>query len=271
MSAARTTLRQRGFALLIVLWSLVLLSLILTQMLSAGRTEAQLAANLRNAAMAEAVADGAVEEALFHLAAHGPLAWRPEGTHLVRIGHGAAEVAIEDLSNKVNPNSADAALLQAMLVSCGASPGQAAGLSQAVIAWRGDADGSGADMTAPYRAAGLGYLPPREPMQSLDELPMIVGVTPQLASCLRPHMSLYSDGPASARSADPFVAQAVMVATQGGNALAGTPSTAGDTAVEITARATVPGGRFVRRATARLIPAEDKRPFRILRWEAGPG
>ena len=76
---------QRGFALLIVLWTLVLLSLILAQLLSAGRSEAQLATKLRDAAVAEAVADGAVQDTLFHLMAQGAQAWPPHGVHLVRM------------------------------------------------------------------------------------------------------------------------------------------------------------------------------------------
>ncbi|MDR3535940.1 MAG: hypothetical protein P4L71_05530, partial [Acetobacteraceae bacterium] len=79
MTRLRATAREAGFALLLVLWSLVLLSLILTQLLSAGRSEAQLAGNLRNAAMAEAIADGAVREAVFHLLGGTP-AWI-HGTH----------------------------------------------------------------------------------------------------------------------------------------------------------------------------------------------
>ena len=55
---------ERGFALLLVLWTLVLLSLIVTGMVSAGRVEAQLASNLRAAAVAEAAADGAVHQGL---------------------------------------------------------------------------------------------------------------------------------------------------------------------------------------------------------------
>jgi len=72
------TARQRGFALLIVLWSMALLALIGTRITAAGHVEAQLATNLRANAIAEAAADGAVFEALFHFmdgsAGHWPAA-----------------------------------------------------------------------------------------------------------------------------------------------------------------------------------------------------
>ena len=215
MSISRRPLRECGFALLIVLWSLVLLSFILTQLLSAGRTEAQLAANLRNAAVAEAMADGAVQEALFHLVAQGPQVWAPGQTHVVHIGRGVAEVSIENLSDKVNPNIADVPVLKAMFMLCGSPPARAVALAQAIVVWRGDASvGPGGNVFAAYQAAGAGYLPPAAPLESLDELGLIIGMTPQLLTCLTPHLSLYQDAPASLRSNDPFVASALRAAQQ---------------------------------------------------------
>lgn len=70
--------RDRGFALLIVLWAVVLLALLATRLMAAGRTELQLSANLRGAAEAEAAADGAVQEAMFHLLNPSD-AWRADG------------------------------------------------------------------------------------------------------------------------------------------------------------------------------------------------
>jgi general secretion pathway protein K len=269
VSISGRALRECGFALLIVLWSLVLLSLILTQLLSAGRTEAQLAANLRNAAVAEAMADGAVQEALFHLVAQGPLFWAPGQTHIVHIGRGVAEVSIENLSDKVNPNIADVPVLTAMLMLCGSPPARATTLAQAIVVWRGDATGSGGNIFAAYQAAGTGYLPPAAPLESLDELGLIIGMTPQLLTCLTPHLSLYQDTPASLRSSDPFVARALRAAQQEGDMVAETPATSGAQAVVVTATAIASGARFVRRATVRLVASEDRRPFRILRWESG--
>lgn len=263
------TLRECGFALLIVLWSLVLLSLILTQLLSAGRTEAQLAANLRNAAVAETTADGAVQEALFHLLAQGPLVWAPGQTHIVHIGRGVAEVSIQSLSDKVNPNIADVPVLKAMLMLCGSPPTRATALANAIVVWRGDAAGPGGNVSAAYQAAGAGYLPPTAPLESLDELGLIIGMTPQLLTCLTPHLSLYQDAPASLRSNDPFVARALRAAAQDGDMIAETPATIATPAIVVTATATARGTRFVRRATVRLVASENRRPFRILRWEAG--
>lgn len=259
--------RQAGFALLIVLWALVLLSFIVTQMLSAGRSEAQRAGNLRQAALAEAVADGAVQDALFHLAAGGAQAWAPRGAHVLRIGRGVAEVAIDDLSGKVNPNTAGLQLLSALFGQCGAPGPLGVQLARAVMAWRG-APPEGGDPDAAYRAAGLPYAPPGMPMQAPDEMGLVAGVTPGLMACLAPHLSLLQDGQPGLHGTDALVNRAVAAAVQAGDTPEEPEAASG--AVRITAVATVDGGRFVRRADARIGGVTGGRPFRILNWGMGP-
>ena len=56
--------RQRGFALLIVLWTMGLLALLVAQFTATGRGEVQMATNLRANAVTQAAADGAVYEAM---------------------------------------------------------------------------------------------------------------------------------------------------------------------------------------------------------------
>ena len=63
----KTSRRDQGFALLIVLWTMVLLALLTAQITGAGRAEAQMAAALRNAAQLQAAADGAVYETIWHM------------------------------------------------------------------------------------------------------------------------------------------------------------------------------------------------------------
>jgi general secretion pathway protein K len=63
---------QRGFALLIVLWTMVLLALLVAQFTTTGRTEVQVATNLRANAATEAAADGAIYQTIIDwCGAHG--------------------------------------------------------------------------------------------------------------------------------------------------------------------------------------------------------
>lgn len=261
--------RQAGFALLIVLWSLVLLSLILTQVLSSGRSEAQLASNLRASAEAEAVADGAIQNAIFHLMQSSPQGWPPQGRHALVLQGGVAEVTVENVAGMVNPNMADSPLLTVMLTLCGASATAAANITQAIVVWRAPATDMAAGIAA-YRAAGLDYAPPGSAFETSDEIGLVMGMTPALRACLRPHLSVYQENETPTLSAaDPFVARALSIeAQQSGDAILTGGDPGGDPTVTITAAAIGrDGGRFTRRATVRLVADRRGHPFRILTWQ----
>jgi general secretion pathway protein K len=261
---------QAGFALLIVVWSLVLLSFILAHVLSAGRSEVQLARNLRIAAEAEPVADGAVQNTIFHLLDPSPGRWPLQGRHDIALPGGVAAVEIENVAGKINPNAADEPLLDAMLTLCGASATQVARIAQAIMTWR--APPAPADNpAAPYAAAGLGYAPPGAPFETNDEIGLVLGMTPRLRDCLLPHISIYQENETpSLPAADAFVIRTLSLdAQQTGATNLLTNDEAGDPTVTITARAVGRGGgRFTRRATIRLVPGRRGRPFRILSWQA---
>ena len=59
--------RNEGFALIIVLWTLVLISF-MAHVTASGRTEIRIPNNLAANAVALAAADGAIYEAMFNLA-----------------------------------------------------------------------------------------------------------------------------------------------------------------------------------------------------------
>ena len=64
--AARGHRRNRGFALFIVLWFLVLLAAIGTYILASARTQSALARNILAAVHAEALADAGIARAVFN-------------------------------------------------------------------------------------------------------------------------------------------------------------------------------------------------------------
>ncbi len=266
--AAPAHRREAGFALLLVLWSLVLLSLIFSQVLSSGRSEAQLAFNLREAAMAESVADGAVQNAIFHLlqgAQHLPA----HQAYRLSLPGGVADIRTDNLAGSVNPNTASPPFLEAMLQLCGNSANEASVLTQSILDWRAPLQGPDTSINA-YRAAGLAYAPPHAAFQTSDEIGLVLGITPTLRDCLLPHLSVYSeeDEPLPG-AADPFVLKAMrMVATESGAPMPTESDEEGDITVSVTVAAAVPGGgRFSRRAVVRLTPDDAGSPFRILDWE----
>ncbi|RZL91867.1 MAG: hypothetical protein EOP73_28490, partial [Variovorax sp.] len=107
---------QRGFALLIVLWAMVMLSFVATRVTASGHGAVLVAANLRNAAVLEAAADGAVQEAIFRMLDTSPARWRPDGrTRTLPMPRGEILLRLDDQAGKVNPNLASVELLTALL------------------------------------------------------------------------------------------------------------------------------------------------------------
>jgi len=268
--------RERGFALLIVLWSVVLLALLVTGIAAAGRSDVQLAANLRGAAQAEAAADGAVHAAAFHLLDPAAL-WAADGTPRMLDQPGGPPGArvllrIEDEAGKVNPNLASPELLQALLRQVGADAQTATRLAAAIVDWRfpGDAPRPNGAKAPQYQAAGLPYGPPNAPFESLAELGAVLGMTPELLARLAPSLSVLNDGEPDLRVAGAPVRAAIRQAT-GASPAAGGPTRPPRT-VTITAEAAVAGGsRFSRRATIRLGGTPREPLMQVLTWEAVDG
>lgn len=250
--------RDRGFALLLVLWTTVLLSLLVTQMVSAGRTEAQLAANLRGAAVAEAAADGAVHQAVFRL-----LQDRPAVPPELRLPGATVALSVQDEAGKVNPNTATPELLTALLRAVGADTRTAAAAAAAIVSWRFP----GGDKAAPYRAAGRDYAPPGAPFRRLDELGLVLGMTPALLGQVLPYLSLYAEAEPDAAAAGPVVLQA-MRAAAGGQVTPrarAAPNAPGAVTI-VAAAATATGARFTRRAVVLLRSGET--PYQVMEWDA---
>ncbi|WP_458094233.1 general secretion pathway protein GspK [Roseomonas sp. WA12] len=264
---------ERGFALLLVLWTLVLLTLIVSSLVAGGRGEVRLSANLRAAATAEAIADAAIHEAIFRLLTPGESGWRGESPvrrfeRQLALPGGGASVSVEDQAGLVNPNGVSDALMQALLRRAGADQRQAQSITAAIADWRTrSTTPRPLGAKAPeYRQAGLGYGPPEAPFRSVAELGLVLGMTSALLERLAPNLTVLREGDPEGALAPPLVQQAIRDVT--GQADFPRASGAGLRVFAISAAASArEGGRFTRRAVVRLGSALAERPYRILSWE----
>ncbi|MGH7188580.1 MAG: general secretion pathway protein GspK [Acetobacteraceae bacterium] len=265
-----TAERQRGFALLIVLWMLVLLAIVVSGIAASGHTESALASNLRNGAVAQAAADGAVAVALFHTLVSGPDHWPADGApHVLMIGATRITVRILDQSGLVNPNTAPKALLVALLRRLGTDPGVALHIASAMVDWRspGPAPSPGGAKLAQYRAADSAWSAPGGAFRSRREIALVLGMQPSLAARLAPYLSVYTEGEVDPRLAAPPVRQALADAN--GGVLPGFAPPQVET-IEVTAEATSgAGARFTRRAVIHVGAAANS--LRTLAWQEGNG
>lgn len=263
---------SRGFALIIVLWGLVVIGLLITHLTAMGRTEAKIAANMISNAQARAAADGGVAMALFHLSqTDAQSRWLADGSpHQVQIGSFSVSVRSVDELGKVNPNLASEALMSALLQASGVEASRAAGLALAISCWHDLVRQSKPGGIGPndYAAAGLDYSPPGSAFEKIDELGRVLGMTQPILSALRPHLSLWNRLDVPLRTAaDPVVVQAIdQVSSKRNTTLALPPQSQRLTvSIEAISRASS-GASFTRHAVVQVGPGL-RNGYQVLAWD----
>lgn len=205
---------RRGLALVGVLWVLVLLSLIVLNISASSRLELKLAANLVEAAQRRHVNDAAVNWALWSLLQPGTAGWLADGSRRqLSLEDYQIEVAMQDEHGKIDLNEGNPLLLQGLFLSVGLQPEVAVALADAILDWR-DSDElrrlHGAEAEE-YRAAGLAE-PGNRLFEHLEELRLVLGMSPALYEQVAPLLTLYS----GQTQINPLVApQQVLLAVPG--------------------------------------------------------
>jgi general secretion pathway protein K len=287
--------RDRGVALVLVMWIAVLLTVIASSFIFEARTDTLVIRNSLSNARAEAAADAGVQRAIFELyrTDASPDAWRRDGTVREWSLDGIpVRIELRDESGKIDINTAADPLLRGLLVSIGLDEDESAKLLDAILDWR-DADSlkrpNGAEENE-YRAAGLPYKPANAPFQAIEELQLVLGMRPQIYRRLAPLITVYSRMPGvntqvasrevllaipgvTAQIVDEYLAQrdAALAAGQVAPILmqaAGYNSQLGS-AASIRSEARLDDGTvFVREAVALLRPTPRK-PVTFLAWREG--
>jgi general secretion pathway protein K len=154
----------------------------------------------------------------------------------------------------------------------GADPASAADLAAAITEWVGSAPNRRPPeaLLAEYQAAGLDYGPPGTPLETLDELGRVRGMTPALLKALRPHLTLFGQPVPDPAGADPEVAAALALVGQSPTAAAAAPAGAGDlVTARIHASAAGPGNASVARTAIVRVAPSLPNGYALLAWENG--
>jgi len=281
----------RGYALLVVLWFLMTISAVSIIMLTNARSETALANNIKFAAMAEALADAGVARAAFN--EMNPIRgerWDADGeAHRVQISGGAIDISITDEDQKINPNHASDALLASLFEAAGVDRTRARRLGAAVADWVSP-DGPPREFGAKldqYRAAGRSYGPANAPFESLDDLQLVLGMTPDVLSTVRPYLTIFTDsGEPKAKILPPIIRRALAISLhkdENEDGGAGTPQSsspappAAEKAADVDEKPVIEiksiarstsGGVFVRIAVLRLF-TDNPAGYSVLDWRRG--
>jgi general secretion pathway protein K len=192
--------RQSGIALVLVMWVAILIAVVAGAFIEERHAEALVVRNSQSMARAAAAADAGVQRALLD-AFRGdatPGVWKRDGQpHDWTFDGIPVRVEMRDESAKIDINTAAEPLLRGMLLSVGLQEDEATRLLDAILDWR-DADSlkrpNGAEEPE-YRAAGLSYGPSNAPFEAIEELQLVLGMTPEIYRRIAPMITVYSKQP----------------------------------------------------------------------------
>lgn len=298
MKTLRTARRNRGMALILVMWVIVLMGILLGSFALIARTENLQSRHLFDGTTARYDAQAGLERAVYELRNPEVLQrWVGDGRPYEFEFEGSlVHIEITDETGKIDLNAADETMLKALFVSVGVDEQQAESLAEAILDWR-DPD----DMVRPqgaeaeqYAQAGLPYGPRNGRFQTVAEVQQVLGMNYELYRKIEPAITIYSGAgvpnpayaPLEALRALPGISEDMAMQIiqmrqqvplgQTGAALTlpnGTPIVArgGGVTYSIKSRATLPNGAStVLDASIRLGGVGNSgRPYTILRWRDG--
>lgn len=268
--------RQRGIALVVVLWLIVLLSVIAASHARVIRTETRLASNQVEASKARSMAEAGAQHAILELLVRDDtLRWPVDGSPR-RIGFaaGTVDISIRDARGLLDINHVQAALLDVLLEGAGVDDQSRPELVDATLDWR-DRDNlkhlHGAEDND-YRRAGLQWEARDGPFSCVEEFRYVLGMTGPIFQRLAPYLTVHSGQATVALDlAPPWLAG--LLADRPGTTTAGSAGRQrGGSTFHVTVRATSTGGATASlEMVVRITPA-GKEPYTILAWRTpAPG
>ena len=182
-----------------VLWGLALLTAVSVSLLWSASTSYSLAHDSLEIAGINATVEAGVNRAVAALFDARPeRRWRVDGTPQTFEFDGVPiKVSIQDELGKVDINQADQSLLSNLLQSAGLDADAANNLADKIVDWRAAAPLkrlNGAK-DRDYQAAGLAIEPRNGAFQSVDELRLVMDMTPALFQKIEPALTVYSGRP----------------------------------------------------------------------------
>lgn len=185
---------ERGWALVSVLWGLVIISLIAAVMLSSARVSYRQAVYSVEQAQRQARAEAATARAVLGLLdTREDHRWRVDGVAQAWVFDGQeVQVAIQDEGGKIDLNAAGEPAIRQLLGVIGPAP---VGMADKILDWRdqhGELHRLNGATSKTYSEAGRDYVPRGGPYQSIDELKLTLDMTSALYERLKPAVTVYS-------------------------------------------------------------------------------
>ena len=189
-------LKQKGIALIAVLWVTAFLAAIASTVAHQSRTSLQLTKNRIDMLKISQIAESAILLRVSDIINSPSIASTSLQSKLIPgIPEGIrVQLSIEDESGKIDLNSAPAAILQSLFLEVGMNDDQSLALTNAILDWR-DSDeftrALGAE-DSEYQAAGYAYGSKDADFERIEELQLVFGMNAELFSVLSPYITIYT-------------------------------------------------------------------------------
>jgi general secretion pathway protein K len=179
-----------------VLWGIGLLTIASLSLMSSGNISYQLARNELEVATINATAEAVIHRTILGLIdPRRDRAWRSDGVVQSFVFEGQSiSLVIQDELGRIDLNRADTDLLTGLFRSVGLTPEQVSSAVDKILDWRDSTPLKHANgaKDQDYRLAGLPYGPRNGPFQSVEELMLVIGMTPALFAQVKPALTVYS-------------------------------------------------------------------------------
>jgi len=193
MTAGMDRARQRGMALVIVLWLVLLLSVMAAGHSLNVHADSLLASRQLGLSQARALADAGIRRAILDLLEGAPRPVNGEPAE-IEINGETIIVSVRDARGLVDLNAAGPELLGTLLTLAGASDAERNRIVDAILDWR-DVDNlthlNGAEDDE-YRATGVAWTARDGAFVSVDELRYVRGMRPDVFAAVLPYITVYS-------------------------------------------------------------------------------
>jgi general secretion pathway protein K len=278
----------RGFIVVAVLWILAALSALVLIYLTYVTNTAVAVAGSTARVQIEALVEAGVELAALQLAGFNEAARPTSGTFNARVGAGRVFVTFRSEAARIDLNMAPKGLLSGLMTGLGASPANAAGYADRILAWRAPTElGDSDPENSFYRTSGAAYVPRHAPFPAAEELWLVRGIPPALIERMLPFVTVFSNiaavnildaapqvlaalpniTPESLQSvlaqrSDPALDPRSLTAMAGGEGA----TLGGSRAYRIAVDVELPGGRRSAAEVVILLLESGDEPYRVLSW-----
>jgi general secretion pathway protein K len=187
----------RGAALLLVLWLIMMLTAVVGAFALIARIEYLQGRVLSHGVVADQAARAGLDYAMTRVVDLEPARqWLPDGREYNwRFGEAEVVVTLVDESGKVDINASDLDMLAGLMAAVGVEREPARRIAAAILDWR-DPDSltqvEGGAEDADYSGEDLPYGAKDAPFETVAELQLVLGMTPELFAKLAPHLTVYS-------------------------------------------------------------------------------